>query len=90
MQVMTLVSCSAWEKELRDEGCWTMTAWTARASMMPALTLTLSTLSLSTFARSRLTFACSLLDFRRAQDANIGAGMLKCLSCEKPVALHRP
>lgn len=24
------------------------------------------------------------------QDANIGAGMLKCLSCEKPVALHRP
>jgi hypothetical protein len=24
------------------------------------------------------------------QDANIGAGMFKCLSCEKPVALHRP
>mmetsp|Transcript_28555 Transcript_28555/g.58363 ORF Transcript_28555/g.58363 Transcript_28555/m.58363 type:complete len:377 (+) Transcript_28555:52-1182(+) len=24
------------------------------------------------------------------QDANVGAGMLKCLSCEKPVALHRP
>jgi peptidoglycan hydrolase CwlO-like protein len=24
------------------------------------------------------------------QDANVGAGMLKCLSCERPVALHRP
>jgi len=24
------------------------------------------------------------------QDANVAAGMLKCLSCEKPVLLHRP
>mmetsp|Transcript_33619 Transcript_33619/g.82678 ORF Transcript_33619/g.82678 Transcript_33619/m.82678 type:complete len:374 (+) Transcript_33619:56-1177(+) len=24
------------------------------------------------------------------QDSNVGAGMLKCLSCEKPVALHKP
>ena len=24
------------------------------------------------------------------QDANVGAGMLKCISCERPVALHRP